>query len=45
MVIAYFPSTTTFLQAWSDPKLVRDAYPLRNKMLEGDFKHIWLRCH
>ena len=42
-----------FAKAWSDEDLVKDAYPIRQEMLEsgskarsgGDrFEHVWLRC-
>ena len=44
MVLAHFPSSKHFFDAWSDPELVRDAYPLRQAMLQGGFQHVWLRC-
>ena len=33
MVLAHFPSSKHFFDAWSDPELVRDAYPLRQACL------------
>ena len=44
MVLAHFPSSKHFFDAWSDPELVRDAYPLRQAMLQSGFQHVWLRC-
>ena len=44
-VLAFFPSSRCFLQAWSDPELVREAYPKRVPMLEGGFRHVWMRAH
>lgn len=44
-VLAFFPSTRAFLHAWSDPELVRAAYPLRAPMREDGFRHVWLRGH
>ena len=34
-----------FRQAWSDPQLVQEAYPLREPMRAQGFRHVWLRCH
>ena len=45
LALVYFPSSGGFLDAWSDPDLVHDAYPLRTAMLPNGFRHIWLRCH
>ena len=41
--LVHFPSPIAFLQAWSDPQLAEDAYPLRAPMIENGFRHIWIR--
>ena len=45
MALVYFPSTSSFLHAWSDPEFLQGAYPLRTAMLADGFRHLWLRCH
>ena len=44
MALVYFPSSRAFVDAWSDPELVRGAYPLREALLADGFQHVWLRC-
>lgn len=44
LALAYFPTTRCFVDAWSDPELVRDAFPLRDALYRGGFAHLWLRC-
>ena len=41
--LVHFPSPIAFLQAWSDPQLAEDAYPLRAPMIENGSRHIWIR--
>lgn len=45
LALAYFPTTRCFVDAWSDPELVSDAFPLRRAMYRSGFAHLWLRCH
>ena len=43
MALVYFPSSARFVDAWSEPEIVREAYPLRQRMLARGFRHVWLR--
>ena len=44
MALVYFPSSSCFVNTWSDPKVAREAFPLRAEMRKGGFRHVWLRC-
>ena len=44
MALVYFPSSAAFTNAWSDPELVTNAFPLREPMIRAGFEHVWLRC-
>jgi hypothetical protein len=44
MALVYFPSPARFVDAWSEPQIVHDAFPLRKRMLADGFRHVWIRC-
>ena len=44
MALVYFPSSRAFVDAWSDPELCSDAYPMREELLKDGFAHVWARC-
>jgi hypothetical protein len=44
IALVYFPTSRCFAKSWSDDQLVEAAYPLRLKMLEDGFEHVWVRC-
>lgn len=44
IALVYFPTSQCFAKSWSDHQITDAAYPLRQKMLEGGFEHVWIRC-
>ena len=44
LVAVEFPSALAFASCWSDSVIRDEAYPLREGLFAGGFRHIWLRC-
>ena len=44
LVAVEFPSALAFASSWSDSIIRDEAYPLREGLYAGGFRHIWLRC-
>ena len=44
LVAAEFPNARAFSSCCSDPVIRDEAYPLREGLFAGGFRHIWLRC-
>ena len=44
LVAVAFPNARAFASCWSDPVIRDEAFPLRDNLFAGGFRHIWLRC-